>query len=115
MSGQRITRKSAKAKARRLQDKLAQMLLTKFSFLQESDVRPAIMGESGEDMKISSIARDCIPFSFECKNRERLNIWDALAQAEANAQEDTIPVAVFKRNRSEEYVALKLKDFIQLF
>ena len=47
------------------------------------------MGESGEDIKLSPAARKLIPYSFECKNQEKLNIWEALSQAEENAG-DTI-------------------------
>ena len=37
------------------------------------------MGESGEDIKSPS-ARKEIPYSFECKNQESINIWKSLEQ-----------------------------------
>lgn len=45
----------------------------------------------------------------EAKHVERLNIWDALAQAERDAG-DQIPIVIFKRNRSTMYVAFRLED-----
>ena len=38
------------------------------------------MGESGEDIQLSPAARKLIPFAFECKNQEKLNIWESLKQ-----------------------------------
>ena len=51
---------------------------------------------------------------FEAKHVEKLNIWEALQQAERDAG-DNIPVVVFKRNRSKDYVALSLHDFLTLY
>tara|TARA_R100000951_G_scaffold84108_2_gene71867 strand:- start:13835 stop:14095 length:261 start_codon:yes stop_codon:yes gene_type:complete len=71
------------------------------------------MGESGEDIKLSPAAKDLIKFSFECKNQERLNIWESLVQAETNCK-NRIPVVVFKRNRSKTYIAFELEEFLTL-
>jgi hypothetical protein len=106
---------SAKAKARRLQDTVVALLLEHFrGQLEEGDLRPAIMGESGEDVKRSPLARKLFPFSIECKNREKINIWDSLKQAEDNCPNGDAPLLTFKRNRSEVFVALKFEDFINL-
>ena len=71
------------------------------------------MGESGEDIILSPAARDLIPFSFECKNQERLNIWESLSQSEQNCGEYT-PAVVFKRNRTKTYIALELEEFLKI-
>lgn len=52
---------------------------------------------------------------IEAKAVEKLNIWNALAQSEKDAGVDEIPIVIFKRNRSKDYVALSLNDFMQLF
>ena len=107
--------KSAKAKSRRLQDAVCNRLEEYFGEkLEPGDIRPALMGESGEDLKRSPLARKLLPFSFECKNQEKLNIWSALEQAQANCSNGDSPAVVFKRNRSETYIALKFDDFINL-
>ncbi len=71
------------------------------------------MGMSGEDIVLSPAAKRVIPYSFECKNQERLNLWGSLEQAEGNSQ-DRQPVLVFKRNRSKVYVALDFEHFLEL-
>ena len=52
---------------------------------------------------------------IEAKKTEHLRIWEALAQSERDAGEDEIPVVVFSRNRSKDYVALSLEDFLKIF
>ena len=105
--------RSAKAKGRRLQNKIRDLLLEEFKELEPDDIRTAIMGETGEDIKLSPAARKLIPYSFECKNQEKLNIWDSLKQAEENSGVSS-PVLIFKRNRSKTYAVLNVEDFIKL-
>ena len=105
---------SAKAKGRRLQDWIRQKLLGLFPQLEEDDVKTAIMGESGEDIHLSPAARKVFPFSIEAKNQERLNIWEAIAQAEANAREGSTPLVVFKRNRSEVFAVIPFEALLTL-
>jgi len=105
---------SGKAKGRRLQNKVRDVLLEHFSEeLEPDDIRAAIMGETGEDIKLSPAARRLIPYSFECKNQEKLNIWSSLEQAEENSG-DYPPVLIFKRNRSKTYVTVELEEFMKL-
>jgi hypothetical protein len=105
---------SGKAKGRRLQNKVRDVLLEHFSDkLEPDDIRTAIMGETGEDIKLSPAARRLIPYSFECKNQEKLNIWSSLEQADENSG-DYPPVLIFKRNRSKTYVTVELEEFIKL-
>ena len=105
---------SGKAKGRRLQNKVRDVLLEHFSEkLEPDDIRTAIMGETGEDIKLSPAARRLIPYSFECKNQEKLNIWSSLEQAAENSG-DYPPVLIFKRNRSKTYVTVELEEFMKL-
>ena len=105
--------RSAKAKGRRLQNKIRDLLLEEFKELEPDDIRTAIMGETGEDIKLSPAARKQIPYSFECKNQEKLNIWSSLEQAEENSG-DYPPILIFKRNRSKTYVTIELEEFMKL-
>ncbi len=106
---------SAKAKGRRLQNEVRELLLEYFKDqLEDGDIKTALMGESGEDIKRSPLAKKILPFSFECKNQEKLNIWSALEQATTNCGEGDSAVVVFKRNRSDTYIALKFEDFLEL-
>ena len=106
--------RSGKAKGRRLQNKIRDVLLEHFSDkLEPDDIRSQIMGMSGEDIVLSPAARKLIPYSFECKNQEKLNIWSSLEQAEENSG-DYPPVLIFKRNRSKTYVTIELEEFLKL-
>ena len=81
--------------------------------LETNDIESQVMGMSGEDIVLSPAAKRVIPYSFECKNQERLNLWSSLDQAESNC-EDRQPVLVFKRNRSKIYVAIEFDHFIDM-
>ena len=105
--------RSAKNKGKRLQNSVRDILLETFQQLEPDDIRSAIMGESGEDIKLSPAARKLIPYSFECKNQEKLNVWDSLKQAEENSG-DYDPVLIFKRNRSKTYAVINIEKFIEL-
>jgi len=105
---------SAKAKGRRLQNHIRDLILENFPQLHPDDVRGAIMGESGEDIKLSPAARNLFPYSVEAKNQEKLNIWSALDQAEQNSREDSTPILFFKRNRSKLYVTFEAEHLFEL-
>jgi hypothetical protein len=106
--------RSAKNKGKRLQNSVRDILLETFKEdLEPDDVKSAVMGDSGEDIQLSPAARKIIPYSIECKNQEKLNIWSALEQAEDNSKEST-PVLIFKRNRSKTYAVIEFKEFVEL-
>ena len=106
--------KSAKAKGRNLQnlvrDKLRSIFVGKV--LEEDDIKSQTMGMGGEDIVLSPSAKKVIPYSFECKNTERLNLWKSLEQCESNC-EDREPVLVIKRNRSDVYAIIKFDNFLK--
>ena len=104
--------KSAKAKGRRLQNEVRDKLISKFPKLRE-DITSQIMGMRGEDIVLSPAAKQEIPYSFECKNTEKVNIWQALEQAISNCGSRK-PVLVIKRNRSKTYAIIELDDFIEI-
>ena len=105
--------RSAKNKGKRLQNKVRDLILEKFNQLEPDDVRSVTMGESGEDILLSPAARKLFPFSTECKNQEKLNIWSSLEQAETNSGKH-IPIVIFKRNRSKTFVALEFEKLLEL-
>ena len=105
--------RSSKAKGRRLQNLVRDKLRDAFPSLHEDDIQSQTMGMGGEDIVRSPAAKVAIPYSFECKNVERLNVWQAIEQAESNC-EDRTPVVVMKRNRTGIYVVFNLDKFIKL-
>jgi len=104
---------SCKAKGRKLQDAIREAILERFPDLDPADVKTAIMGESGMDIRLSGAAKKKFPFAVEAKNQEKLSVWSAWEQACANAS-GLLPAIIFKRNRSETLVALRLSDLLGL-
>jgi hypothetical protein len=106
---------SAKAKGRRAVQELKIMIHAAFPELEMDDVLVTSSGTTGEDLKLSPRARRLLPFTFEVKNQEALNIWQALQQAQEHAEGTPhTPALAFRRNKSELYVALKASDFLKL-
>lgn len=104
---------SAKAKGRRLQNYVAELLRARLQ-MPDSDIRPQLMGGTGEDILMSDAARKALPISIECKNQEAVNIWKAYQQASDNAPDGTRPAVVFTKNRSEILVTLTFNDFLDM-
>ena len=65
------------------------------------------------DILLSPAARRLFPFSVECKNQEKLNIWSSLEQAETNSGKHT-PLLIFKRNRTKTYAVLEFDKLLEL-
>lgn len=64
-------------------------------------------------MLLSSAAREKFPFSIECKNTERLNLWDSWSQAKANAGAHS-PILVVHKNNSDTLCVLSWKVFLEM-
>ena len=102
---------SAKAKGRRLQQKFMQLLIENLE-IDPEDIESRSMGSSGEDLIMSKAARNKFPFSVECKNQEKLNIWSAWEQA-SNNKGIYEPIVVIKRNGLDPLVVLDAKVFME--
>lgn len=105
---------SAKAKGRRFQQFIRDYFLRHAPELEQDDIRSTSMGAGGEDILFSPAARRIYPLSIECKNVEKLNIWDAIKQAVENCKDKYRPVVAFTRNREKVYVAIELSYFMEL-
>jgi len=104
---------SAKGKGRRLQQWVRTMLIEILDVHPE-DLESRSMGAGGEDLIMARAARKKFPHSIECKNVERLNVWDAYEQACDNAG-DYEPLVVIKKNRKDPLVVVDAQYFIKLF
>ena len=103
---------SAKAKGRRLQQWVVQQLIETFDIHPE-DIKSCSMGAGGEDVQMARSAREKFPYSVECKNVEKLNIWDAYDQAKANAG-DYEPIVVMKKNGKTPLVVVDAEYFMKI-
>jgi len=103
---------SAKAKGRRLQQWVVKQLIETFDIHPE-DIKSCSMGAGGEDVVMARAAREKFPYSVECKNVEKLNIWDAYDQAKANAG-NYEPIVIMKKNGKKPLVIIDAEYFINL-
>jgi|TARA_Y100000310_G_scaffold146443_1_gene145782 hypothetical protein len=105
---------SAKAKGRTLQNWIVKCLLKLYEReLEEDDIKPAIMGESGADIKLSPAARRRIPYKFEAKNQERVNVWKAYEQAQGHEGSGEA-VVVIKKNHHSPLAIVDAEHFFKL-
>ena len=103
---------SAKAKGRRLQQWIRDLLIEKLE-VQPEDIESRSMGAGGEDLIMARAARKKFPYSIECKNQEKVNIWDAYDQAQENSG-DYEPIVVLKRNNTKPLVLIDADYFVRL-
>jgi len=104
---------SAKAKGRKLQQWMRNLLIEKLEVHPE-DIESRSMGAGGEDLIMARAAREKFPMSIECKNQEKVNVWEAYKQAEDNSGKYE-PVVIIKRNKSKPLVVIDAEYFVSLF
>ena len=102
---------SAKAKGRRLQQQFRELLIETLGIHPE-DIENRSMGAGGEDLIMARAAREKFPFSIECKNQEKLNVYDAYDQACANSG-DHEPILFMKKNRKKALAVVDAEWFIK--
>ena len=104
---------SAKAKGRKLQQWVRDQIIEQLEVHPE-DIESRSMGAGGEDLIMARAARQKFPFSIECKNVEKLNVWEAYEQAKSNSK-DHEPIVVMKKNQKKPLVVVDADFFISLF
>jgi hypothetical protein len=103
---------SCKAKGRNLQKWVRDQLIEQLEIHPE-DIESRSMGAGGEDLIMARAAREKFPFSIECKNVEKLNVWEAYEQAKANCGTYE-PIVVMKKNHKKPLVVIDAENFIKL-
>ena len=104
---------SAKAKGRKLQQWFANLLVESLGLDQE-DIESRPMGSQGEDIILGKQSRQIFPYSVECKNQEKVNVWESYKQAESNCK-DYEPIVVLKRNKHKPLVLVDAEYFVKLY
>lgn len=105
---------SAKAKGRRLCQEVKALFEQYAETLNQDDIIIMPTSVPGSDLRLSLNAKKFFPFDVECKNQEKINIWDSIKQSEVRAKDDEIPLVVFSRNRSDTYVCINVIAFLDL-
>ena len=111
-NGKIMKTQSRKAKGRRLQQQFMQLLIEKLD-IDPEDIESRSMGAGGEDLIMSKAARNKFPYSVECKNQERLNIWQAWEQANGNKGLYE-PLVVIKKNGVRPLIVVDAENFLEM-
>jgi len=103
---------NANKKGKRFELQIAKYLSKEFETSIRRTPNSGGLSIKGDIMATQGILSE---FNWECKNQEKLNIWKALEQS----RNDCIgshkePLVVFTKNFEKDYVALELKDFVQI-
>ena len=113
---------SKKGKGRRLQNFVRDRLVTSFPSLEDDDIKVAIMGENGEDIKLSPAAKKAIPYSFECMYASRpITSTDLLNKMEQAKRQNndlalaikTTPAVILEIEGYEPFVMFPLNDYCE--
>ena len=107
------TIKSRKAKGRKLQNWVRDSLRGLLPDLTSNEIRCAIMGERGADIKLSKRAYSIFPYDIECKNDEKWKkVYDAYDQA--NNHGSLNPLVFIKMNNQKPLAILSAEKFFEL-
>lgn len=107
-----MTPQSAKAKGRRLQQDIRDLIIKYFPPLTINDVRSTSMGAGGEDITLSEAARLLMPIQIECKNKEKYAVYKDFDQACSHGP--YMPVLFIKQNNREPLAVVDAEWFLTL-
>ena len=106
---------SAKAKGRRLQQWVRDLILHNHRSLEPDDVKSTSMGAGGEDVQLSPAARKLLPISIECKSRASYAFYKDYDQAVVNCPKGNEPILVAKANHRSPVVIVDAEYFFKQF
>ena len=108
---------SCKAKGRKLQQYVAEQISNILSIPWGKDelIRSRGMGQSGVDVVLVGEAKEKFPWSVECKNTQKLNLWDAIGQARDNQLDGTDWLLCVKKNHESPVVVMDSMIFFKLW
>eukprot|EP00040_Diaphanoeca_grandis_P023145 m.125445 g.125445 ORF g.125445 m.125445 type:complete len:329 (-) comp29130_c0_seq3:72-1058(-) len=110
------SRAAAKAKGRRFQQQIAEVIKTEFPFLTGNDVRSTPMGCPGVDIILSPKAQTALPYEFELKCCESLSIWSVIEQSlkRLDVTSGMVPCIVAGKNRTKPVAVVPLGHWLNL-
>lgn len=104
-----------KQKGRSGQQEVVKILLKRFPELSEDDIRSTPMGSQGEDIMLSTAARECLPWNIEVKRGKAFNLVKAVKQAEYRAKPNQVPVAIGRYDHDKKwYATVELNYLLEL-
>ncbi len=112
----RITRQSAKAKGRSLQQWVCEQIskLVGLPWGPDECIASREASQNGTDVRLIGPALEAFPFSVECKWQETWSIPEWIRQARTNQIPDTDWLLVVKRNYEPAVVVMNAQRFFDL-
>lgn len=106
------TPRSRKAKGRAFQNRIRDDIIARLG-IDPGDIRSTGMGQAGCDLYLSPEARKWFPYAVECKNQEKVSLWQWWDQCASNAmKEEMAPLLLIRRSRTEPLAVLRWKDLL---
>ena len=107
-----MKRSSAKQKGRDGQKEVVDLIKQYMGFTDD-EVRSNPASVTGEDIILSQAARTKMPFSFEIKRVEKLNVDEGYAQAVSN-RNGYIPALVHRKNGKAWLITFDFQTFLKI-
>lgn len=107
-----ISVSARKAKARRLQNRIRDLIRSMFPQLEPDDVEATPMGVNGEDVRLSPAARRLFGYQIEAKQRATSAVHTDYAQAKSHGPHE--PLLVIGKDRDIPLAVISLDHFMAL-
>jgi len=110
---------SCKAKGRKLQIFVCERIAKIFDIIfdnqnEQCEIHSREMGQKGTDIILRGEVYEKFHFDIECKNTEKLNLYDTIEQAKSNTKEGRNWLIVHKKNKSHPIVIMDWEAFENL-
>uniref|UniRef100_A0A6M3KCE0 Uncharacterized protein n=1 Tax=viral metagenome TaxID=1070528 RepID=A0A6M3KCE0_9ZZZZ len=111
------TIKSRKARARKLQNWIAQQIsdLLGITWGKDELIAPREMGQAGVDIRLIGEAKEKFNFAIEAKNSESWTLPSAISQAKDNQGDFENWMVVLKKNNMKPIVVLDAEEFFRIY
>lgn len=107
-----ISPRAAKAKGRRLQQRVRDEILLAFPELEPGDVTSTPMGVNGADVTLSPLAQRIFPMQVECKHYAKLAIYSFWDQAKSHGKHE--PLLVLKSDLKPVLCVVTMEHYFDL-
>lgn len=105
--------RSSKAKGRLGQQEVRDAILKTFPRLKPDDVRSTAMGQNGEDIQLSPLAREHLPVSIEVKRRKDFaTLYQYVDQAKQDGMYE--PVVFLRGDRKPWLCVVSMEHYLEL-
>ena len=106
--------RAAKAKGRGGQQEVRDRLLETFPEFEPDDIKSTTMGDTGEDIQLSPLARKTLPISIEVKRRKSgmKTAYDYIDQAGNHGKGE--PVVFYRSDRQPWIVMVGMDHYMEL-